>query len=64
MNLKDSIGALGDVATVTAANTPYIYIFQAILVPSANGTFTLRVKRGGGSGNVAVRAGMLEATGI
>jgi hypothetical protein len=60
----DSLGALGDVATVTAANTPYVYIFQAILVPSANGTFTLRVKRGGGSGNVAVRAGMLEATGI
>ena len=60
----DSLGTLGDVATVSAANTPYIYIFQAILVPSANGTFTLRVKRGGGSGNVAVWAGMLEATGI
>lgn len=60
----DSLGALGDVATVSAANTPYIYIFQAVLVPSANGTFTLRVKRGGGAGNVAVRAGMLEATGI
>ena len=60
----DSLGTLGDVATVSAANTPYIYIFQAVLVPSANGTFTLRVKRGGGAGNVAVRAGMLEATGI
>ena len=58
----DSLGALGDVATVSAANTPYIYIFQAMLVPSASGTFTLRVKRGGGSGNVAVRAGTLEAT--
>ena len=60
----DSLGTLGDVATVSAANTPCIYIFQAVLVPSANGTFTLRVKRGGGAGNVAVRAGMLEATGI
>lgn len=60
----DSLGALGDVATVSAANTPYIYIFQAVLVPSANGTFTLRVKRGGASGNVAVRAGMIVAHGI
>lgn len=42
--------------------TPYLFTLQGVVVPSANGTFSLRVKRGGGSGNVAVRAGTLEAT--
>lgn len=58
----DSMGTVGDSTTVTAANTPYLFVLQAILVPSANGTFTLRVKRGGTTGTVAVRAGILEAT--
>lgn len=58
----DSSGTLGDPSTVTAANTPYVFTLQGVIVPSANGTFTLRVKRGGTTGTVAVRAGMIEAT--
>lgn len=60
----DSLGSLADTATISAANTPYLFQLQAVLVPSANGTFTLRVKRGGSAGTVAVRAGMIEATGV
>lgn len=60
----NSLGSLADPTSVTAANTPYIFQLQAVLVPSANGTFTARVKRGGASGNVAVRAGMIVAHGI
>ena len=58
----DSLGTLADPGTVAAPNTPYLFVLQAILVPSANGTFTMRVKRGGTTGTVAVRAGMIEAT--
>lgn len=58
----DSLGTPADPTSVTAANTPYLFVLQAILVPSADGTFTLRVKRGGTTGTVAVRAGALEAT--
>ena len=57
----DSLGSLADANSVSAANTPYIFQLQAVLVPSANGTFVARVKRGGGAGNVAVRAGMIVA---
>ncbi len=58
----DTMGSLADPNTVTAANTPYVFTLQGVIVPSANGTFTLRVKRGGTTGTVAVRAGTLEAT--
>lgn len=58
----DTMGSLADPPTVTAANTPYVFMLQGVIVPSANGTFTLRVKRGGTTGTVAVRAGTLEAT--
>lgn len=57
----DSLGSLAEANSVSAANTPYIFQLQAVLVPSANGTFVARVKRGGGAGNVAVRAGMIVA---
>ena len=57
----DSLGSLADPTSVTAANTPYVFQLQAVLVPSANGIFVARVKRSGGSGNVAVRAGMIVA---
>lgn len=57
----DSLGSLAEANSVSAANTPYVFQLQAVLVPSANGTFVARVKRGGGAGNVAVRAGMIVA---
>ena len=60
----DSLGSPVEPNNITAANTPYFYQLQAVLVPSANGTFTARVKRSGTTGNVAVRAGMIVAHGI
>lgn len=56
----DSSGTLADPNSVTAANTPYVFTLQGVIVPSANGTFSLRVKRGGSAGNIAVRAGSMD----
>ena len=56
----DSSGTLADPNSVTAANTPCVFTLQGVIVPSANGTFSLRVKRGGSAGNIAVRAGSMD----